>query len=125
MVLVVEDDPNVRRLCLRTLSALGYTTLSAEDGPDALRVIEAAERVDLVMTDVVMPNAMSGTELARTIAERWPGLRVIYMSGYTADFLARDAESGRAPQLLQKPFTVGALTSAVRDGLATVLDGTP
>lgn len=119
VVLVVEDDPNVRRLCLRTLSSSGYTTLSAENGAEALRVIDAAERVDLVLTDVVMPNGMSGTELARTIAERWPGLRVIYMSGYTADFLARDAEHGLAHQLLQKPFTVAELTGAVRAGLAT------
>lgn len=118
VVLVVEDDPNVRRLCLRTLASSGYTTLSAEHGAEALRVIEAAERVDLVLTDVVMPNAMSGTELARKIAERWPDLKVIYMSGYTADFLAREAESGLSHQLLQKPFTVAELTSAVRAGLA-------
>lgn len=119
VVLVVEDDPNVRRLCLRTLATSGYTTLSAENGAEALRVIAAAERVDLVLTDVVMPNAMSGTELAREIATRWPDLKVIYMSGYTADFLSREAERGLSHQLLQKPFTVSELTSAVRAGLAT------
>lgn len=122
VVLVVEDDPNVRRLCLRTLSSAGYTTLSAENGAEALRVIDAAERVDLVLTDVVMPNAMSGTELAREIAVRWPALKVIYMSGYAADFLEREAEAGLAHQLLQKPFTVSELTSAVRAGLATLPD---
>ncbi|QJR37694.1 hybrid sensor histidine kinase/response regulator [Gemmatimonas groenlandica] len=124
VVLVVEDDPNVRRLCLRTLKTAGYTTLSAENGAEALRVIDAAERVDLVLTDVVMPNAMSGPELAREIAVRWPELRVIYMSGYTADFLSRDAESGLSHQLLQKPFTVAELTGAVRAGLAPTQDRT-
>lgn len=118
VVLVVEDDPNVRRLCLRTLSSLGYATLSAEHGAEALRVIEAAERVDLVLTDVVMPNAMNGTELALEISERWPSLTVIYMSGYTADFLEREAERGLSHQLLQKPFTVAELASAVRTALA-------
>jgi len=117
VVLVVEDDPNVRRLCLRTLATLGYTTLSAENGPAALRVIEEAERVDLVMTDVVMPKAMSGTELASEIAIRWPDLKVIYMSGYTADFLEREAERGLSHQLLQKPFTVAELGSAIRTAL--------
>jgi CheY-like chemotaxis protein len=118
VVLVVEDDPSVRRLCLRTLATLGYTTLSAEHGPAALRVIEEAERVDLVMTDIVMPNAMSGTELASEIAIRWPDLKVIYMSGYTADFLEQAAERGLSHQLIQKPFTVAELGNALRTALS-------
>ncbi len=119
VVLVVEDDPSVRRLCLRTLSLLGYTTLSAADGAAALRVINTAERVDLVLTDVVMPNAMSGTELAHAIAQRSPALQVIFMSGYTADFLARDVNNGLSYQLLQKPFTVVELALAVRNAIAS------
>ncbi|WP_411280439.1 PAS domain S-box protein [Gemmatimonas sp.] len=119
VVLVVEDDPNVRRLCLRTLSLLGYSTLSAEDGADALRVIDAVERVDLVLTDVVMPNAMSGPELASEIARRWPDLTVIYMSGYTADFLARETETSVSFRLLQKPFTVTELALAVHNAIVS------
>lgn len=114
VILVVEDDPSVRQLCLRALWTLGYATLCAQDGAEALRVIAAAPRVDLVLTDVVMPNAMSGTELATAIAARWPNLKVLYMSGYTANFLTPEAESGLSHQLLQKPFTVAELAHMVR-----------
>ncbi|WP_396202874.1 response regulator [Gemmatimonas sp.] len=117
VVLVVDDDPNVRRLCLRILSTLGYTTLSAEHALAAIRVIEEADRVDLVLTDVVMPNGMSGRELASAVTLRWPDLKVLYMSGYTADFFDREAGHELSHQLLQKPFTVAELGNAVRAAL--------
>jgi PAS domain S-box-containing protein len=115
VVLVVEDDESVRRLCVRALRSLDYTPMPASDGPDALSILERTPDVAVLLTDMVMPNGMSGKQLADTVRERWPHVRVIYMSGYTANML--NVESLDAPRLLGKPFTTAELGQSLRDVL--------
>jgi signal transduction histidine kinase len=114
-VLVAEDDPAVREILLRTLSARGYTVLQARDGREALEICGRAEtRVDLLITDVVMPQ-LGGREASKRLEQLRPGLKVLYMSGYTGDPVP--VGFGRA--FLQKPFTLEALARKVRE----ILDG--
>jgi signal transduction histidine kinase/ActR/RegA family two-component response regulator len=120
-VLVVEDEPLVRRLARRALEEHGYTVLEAADGREAIAELASGEHpIGLVLSDLVMPR-MSGRELGQEIARRYPGLPVLFMSGYTGeDVRSRGLLEGTAP-FVQKPFTADALARRVR----TMLDGNP
>ena len=113
VVLVVEDDPSVRRYCLRCLASLGYDTIEAANGPDALATLDTAERVDLLLTDVVMPNGMNGPEVVAAATRRRPDLRVLYMSGYLAHMIDPN-EPLATPNVLTKPFSRASLAVRVR-----------
>lgn len=118
-VLVVEDDPMVRQLAVEVLRGVGYDIVQAASGADALAVLEreqAREPVILVVTDMVMPG-MNGRELVDTIRQRFPGLKTLFMSGYTeSEADRRQMSEGGAPYL-PKPFTPAMLAQAVRDTL--------
>ncbi len=120
-VLLVEDEEAVRGLVKRLLESRGYRVLEASHGPEAL-LLEQKHRaeIELVLTDVVMPQ-MSGPELARRLLRRNPGLKVIFMSGYTGEALVRNHLVNKEVNLLQKPFTAASLTRKVRE----VLDSNP
>jgi CheY-like chemotaxis protein len=116
-LLVVEDDDDVRTLIEDTLGFRGYTVLAAADGREALQLAkEHGGAIDLLVTDVVMPG-MSGPEVARELAARRPGLKVLYVSGYPGDALDRHclgAPESAAPRVfLQKPFTMDALANRI------------
>lgn len=115
-ILVVEDEETVRHLTVRILSSLGYTVLEAEGGPKALTIFEeAADTIDLVMTDVVMPH-MSGTELIRTLRERYgEKFKVLFSSGFTEDTLEGHGISTDDSNLILKPYTRESLAQAVHD----------
>jgi len=116
-ILVVEDDPGVRGLTVRSLERHGYRVLTAVDGLEALRVLDdGAETVDLLLTDVVMPN-MSGPELAAVLRARFPGLKVLFMSGYTDDAIVRHGLLAAEVAFVQKPYTPRGLTKKVREVL--------
>jgi PAS domain S-box-containing protein len=117
-VLLVEDETVVRQLVAEILTARGYTVLQAGDGPSALEVLRRHRgRVDLLLTDVVMPG-MSGRDVAQSVTALRAGLRVLYMSGYTDAALPPDVlEDGVS--FLQKPFSADDLARKVR----TLLDG--
>ncbi|MFO0761570.1 MAG: PAS domain S-box protein [Byssovorax sp.] len=119
-LLVVEDEPGVRELACRILTSAGYKVVSAANGEEALRQLDQLEEEPaLVLTDVVMPG-MSGRELADRVTARRPGLKVLYMSGYTDDAILRQGGlEGR--QLVNKPFDARTLTRMVRE----VLDKAP
>ncbi len=117
-VLVVEDEVAVRRLVGTLLGGVGYRVLLAEDGAGALGVL-AGERggVDLLLTDVVM-SGIDGMELARRALEAWPGLRVLFMSGYSDDVLnERGGGGGFGGRFLGKPFAGPILLRKVREAL--------
>lgn len=116
VILVVEDDPSVRALCLRELASLGFRTLQAMDGPSAVEVFESAPRVDLLLTDVVMPGGMNGNEVAAALCARQPGLPVVFMSGYHADIL-NDIISDDRTHLLSKPFSMNELAALLEEML--------
>ena len=118
-ILVAEDEPAVRDILVRIMRSLGYTVLAADSGEAAIKL--AAERpgaIDLLFTDVVMPG-MDGPNLARQLQERYPGLKVIFASGYSRDYLANVADSLKSAPLLKKPFEAGEVARLVR----RVLDG--
>jgi CheY-like chemotaxis protein len=118
-VLLVEDEHAVRAIARAALTRRGYRVLAAGDAAEALALADAAaEPIHLLLTDVVMPG-MGGRELAeRMVAER-PGLRVLFMSGYTEDEVLHRGVSADAMAFLPKPFTPEALAARVRE----VLDG--
>jgi CheY-like chemotaxis protein/two-component sensor histidine kinase len=118
VVLVVEDDPSVRKLALRMLAGLGYRALEAEDAGAAMRLLEGEARIDLLLTDVVLPGAMGGTALARAARERRPGLGVLYMSGYTANAIVHNGVLDEGVHLLTKPFGRQELAAKLREVLA-------
>jgi CheY-like chemotaxis protein len=119
-LLVVEDDDGVRRLVGRILRDLGYDVLEAVDPADALRVAGTASEIDLVLTDLVMPGA-TGRELAEKLSELRPGIRVLFMSGYTDDEMVRRGLLPGASAFIQKPFRVEDLASTVREVLEAEL----
>lgn len=114
-ILVVEDEPLVRRMVAQTLKSFGYDLLVAESGTEAVAMIRAHEGpLDLVLTDVVMP-LMSGRQLAELLRFERPGLRVLYMSGYTDNvFDDGDGDEIEAYYFIAKPFTPGVLAAKVR-----------
>lgn len=116
MILVVDDDPQVRATIVRALTELGYQTGEAADGESALQALRAAERPLLVILDYVMPG-MDGAEVAREIAAIDPDLPVLFSTGHAA-LRALRAAAGEDVPVLEKPFTLDELDELVRDRLA-------
>ena len=113
-VLVAEDEDGVRELLRKVLTEFGYTVLTARHGRDALMVAgDRSDAIDLLVTDVVMPE-MSGRELAETLRDRQPDLKVLYISGYTDDEVVQRGVSGREVAFLRKPFASEELVRRVR-----------
>jgi len=112
-VLIVEDQPDVRDIIDLFLGAEGYVVLQAASGVEALRVCELNPRLDLVITDVIMPE-MGGPELAARLATSLPMVRVLMMSGYTDDAVLNRGALDPGRGILQKPFTRESLLEAVR-----------
>ena len=115
-ILLVEDNPNVRRTVKRQLTDLGYSTIAAEDGQAALDQINSGIEFDLLLTDVVMPGGMNGYELAKTVEELRPGTRVLFTSGYT-ELAAAGLDSTRKGPLISKPYSKRDLDRAIRSAL--------
>jgi len=110
VVLVVEDDPRVSRSTVSALEELGYRPLACSSGSEALKTLRTQPRVDLVITDVMMPE-MTGPELVRAMAEAHPQVAVLFVTGYVGE--AGDAVDLGGYDMLRKPFTVSALAQAV------------
>jgi two-component system cell cycle sensor histidine kinase/response regulator CckA len=117
-ILVVEDEEMLREFVNQALSSLGYRVLSAANGRDALKVwSEHRHEIDLLLTDVVMPESMSGRQLAQTLRIEKPDLKVIYTSGYSAELLGSDFEQEQGHRFLAKPYPPDRLASTVADFL--------
>jgi len=116
-VLVIEDDDAVRALAAEMLDGLGYTVRAFADGPSALRAIEGSGRVDLLFTDVALPGGMTGTEVAARARLERPDLRVLYTSGFAAQHLLRAGSVPEGVELLNKPYTMTELATAVHHAL--------
>ena len=118
-IMVVEDDETVRMLACQMLERAGYRTIECDGAEQALALAETHDgRFDLLLTDVVMPD-INGRQLYAELSARMPGLRVLYMSGYTDNVIAHHGMLEPGTHLIAKPFTVAALTTRVRE----VLDG--
>ncbi len=120
-VLVVEDDPIVRRMACRILAGHGYTVIEARDVGDALARASAFEKeLDLVLSDVVMPE-MKGPDVFARIRSLHPGARVLYMSGYTDGAVSSGGWLEPGAAFIQKPFTISGLLEKVAGLLAEPL----
>jgi signal transduction histidine kinase len=115
-VLVVEDEPSVRRVAARILRSHGYTVLEAENGEEALALLDRVTPPDLILTDLVMPK-MGGRDLAKQAMARHGELKVLFMSGYTDDAATRHDLLTREIPFLHKPFDVAELAVRVREVL--------
>jgi CheY-like chemotaxis protein len=119
-ILLVEDEAALLALVGSTLRAHGYRVVEADGGRAALALAEEPHRrIDLLVTDVILPD-LSGPEVAEQLLAAQPGIKVLYLSGYTDDYVGDQALRGDRTHLLEKPFTIGALLSQVR----AALDGT-
>ena len=119
-ILLVEDDPALRDLARRILTSRNYSVL-APDRPEDVETLcdKHAGQIDLLLTDVVMPS-LSGAEVARRVSHKRPGIKVLYMSGYTTDAIVHHGILDEGISFLSKPFTASSLSAKVRE----VLDGT-
>jgi len=116
-ILLVEDDQTMRSLTRQLLHERGYSVIEADDGKTALEWMQVhAQPIDLLLTDVVM-RRMSGPELAERLTASQPGLKVIYMSGYTGELMTERDVLKRGITLLEKPFTRTALLNTIHDKL--------
>jgi two-component system cell cycle sensor histidine kinase/response regulator CckA len=114
-VLLVEDEDAVRVFSARALRNKGYKVFEARSGDEALTVLDnEGDKVDLTITDVVMPQ-MDGPTLYKHIRERWPNMKVVFVSGYTEDRLREQFTSGESIHFLGKPFTLKQLAAKVKD----------
>jgi len=122
-VLLVEDEPAVRAIAMRSLQRGGFRVLQASDGAAALELMEQHGQPDLVLTDLMMPG-IGGAELARRVRERWPALPILFMSGYSVEDLRRQGV-GLERVTIQKPFTPDDLVRSVAVALSRLKKGLP
>ena len=116
-ILVVDDEPEIRKLVAAMLIRNGYRVWVAESGEEAIRVFKDNLDTDLLLTDVVVPG-MSGPVIADRIAELSPGIRVLFMSGYDSTQIVQRYVVEKGYSLLVKPFTMEQLGNKVKGVLA-------
>ncbi len=116
-LMVVEDRPDVLKYVTQTLRELGYRVTAAGDAQAALQKLQRRKSLDLLVTDVVMPGEMNGEMLAQEALRQMPGLKVLYISGYTQDALIEQGALKQGVNLLPKPFTRADLARHVRRAL--------
>lgn len=114
-ILLTEDEAVVRNLALQVLELYGYRVLVAESGPEALDVSERfADKIDLLITDVVMPG-MSGGQLADLISASRPSIKILFMSGYTDNGVIHQSDIGERTNFIQKPFSTESFAMKIRE----------
>jgi PAS domain S-box-containing protein len=117
-ILVVEDDRLVREYVLTQLHSLGYVTLDAANAAEALAIVEANHKFDLLFTDVIMPGAMNGRQLANEMQKSKPALKVLFTSGYTENAIIHHGRLDSDVLLLVKPYRKSDLAGMIRRALA-------
>jgi CheY-like chemotaxis protein len=114
-VLVVDDEPAVRKLVVEVLSDLGYTAIEAADGLAGLKVLQSSKRIDLLVTDVGLPGGLNGRQVADAGRALRPGLKVLFITGYAEEDAIRTGHLEPGMQVLAKPFAMGVLASRIRN----------
>jgi PAS domain S-box-containing protein len=122
-ILVVEDSESVRKVAVSILRGLGYQVLEAEDGPSALTILAGGEAIDLLFTDLIMPNGIDGEELLKRAHVLRPRLKALFTSGYSEHFLHSRGNADAGVPLLNKPYRVQKLSEAVRKALDSAAPG--
>lgn len=116
-ILVVEDDQLVRQHAITQLSTLGYQVMAAENGTQAIEILNRGDKFDLLFTDVVMPGGINGRALADKALEMRPGLKVLFTSGYTHDVMLQNGRLDPGVRLLTKPYRLRDLATNIRNAL--------
>lgn len=117
-IFIVEDEPTLRALVRKVLERGGYSVLEAASGLAALELwSEKKPHVDLLLTDMVMPDGISGRQLAEKLKAENPGLKVIYTTGYSPELMGKDVVLKDGVNFLQKPYPPQKLVQTVRNGL--------
>ena len=117
-ILLVEDEFPLRTFVSDLLQRCGYTVLEAESGPAALKIWkEQRDRIQLVLTDIIMPENMNGIELGHTLKKDKPELKVIYISGYTGNLEGHDTTLTEGVNFIRKPFKPEAIAEIIRKKL--------
>ena len=114
VVLVVEDDPLVRKYVVTQVASLGYTTPEAGNAAEALVVIDNAATIDLLFTDVIMPGSMNGRQLADEALKRRPALKTLFTSGYTENAIIHHGRLDTGVLLLAKPYRRSDMARMIR-----------
>jgi signal transduction histidine kinase len=118
-VLVVDNDPATLTQIADLLTQLGYTALQAEDGPNALKILQSSRRVNLLITDVGLPHGMNGRQLAEAARALRPNLQVLFITSYADNTLIRQIILPPGMHVLPKPFAPGALAMRIQKLLMT------
>ncbi|MEX0693778.1 MAG: ATP-binding protein [Rhodospirillales bacterium] len=119
-ILVVEDDMMVRELTVSSLTSLGYDVTAVADGASALALLEVDTSFDLLLSDVILGGDMNGRQVADAARKALPGLKVLYMSGYTENVIVHQGRLDPGERLLSKPFRLADLAEKVRRALDNV-----
>jgi len=119
-ILVVEDEPTLRALVRKVLERGGYEVIESSSGLAALELwAKTKPVVDLLLTDMVMPDGISGMQLAEKLKAQNPTLKVIFTTGYSAELMGKDFQIKEGLNCLQKPYPPQKLIQTVRNGLAS------
>jgi signal transduction histidine kinase len=118
VVLVVDDEPTVRMLVADVLTELGYTAIEALDGSAGLRILQSGERVDLVVTDVGLPEGMNGRQMVDAARVARPNLKVLFITGYAESAVVRGGHLEPGMHVLTKPFAIQTLASRIKELMA-------
>jgi PAS domain S-box-containing protein len=113
-ILLVEDDDDVRNFTADVLGELGYQVTVASDGKVALAVLEKLSRIDLLLTDVGLPNGMNGRQLAEEVRRRRPEIKVLYTTGYARNAIVHHGRLDPGVELIVKPFSQSSLAAKIR-----------
>jgi two-component system cell cycle sensor histidine kinase/response regulator CckA len=118
-IMVVEDEPTLRSLVSKVLERSGYAVIESSSGVAALELFSKTKpHIDLLLTDMVMPDGISGLQLADTLKAQNPGLKVIFTTGYSAELMGKDFQIKEGVNFLQKPYPPQKLVQTVKNGLA-------
>jgi CheY-like chemotaxis protein len=112
-VLVIDDEPSVRMLIVEVLDELGYDAIEAIDGPSGLALLLSGARIDLLISDVALPNGMNGRQVAEAARQVLPGLKVLFITGYAENAALRGVQVELGMQVMVKRFTLDALGSRI------------
>ena len=121
-ILIVEDNPKVRKLSIERIRDLGFRVLEAESGDKAYQMLQDGAQVDLVFSDLVMPGALNGYDLAAKVSQEFPQLKVLLTSGYASDVITLGLAHERPYEILHKPYRQSELARRLQALLAGVSD---
>jgi signal transduction histidine kinase len=115
VVLVIDDEPTIRMLIAEVLEELGYSIIEAWDGASGMRVLQSDVRIDLLITDVGLPNGMNGRQVADAARQLRPNLKVLFITGYAENAVIGNGHLDKGMQVIAKPFEMNALVRKIRE----------